>query len=68
MKAEEMMDELHQIREELMAKYRGKSNEEFLRDLHARTAKVIEELGLKPAEPRGGASWSPPSVPEVKKG
>ena len=52
MKAEQMMDELHEIREELMERHRGKSNEEFLRDLHARTAKLIEELGLKPAEPR----------------
>ncbi len=68
MKAEEMMDELHQIREELMERYRGKSNEEFIRDLHARTAKTIEELGLKPAEPRGGSDWPRATVPEAEEG
>lgn len=66
MKGEEIPDELHQIREESMERSRGKSNEEFLRDLHARTAKTIEELGLKPAEPRWGASSSEPATPKAK--
>ena len=52
MKAEEILDMLHEIREKTSDQYRGKPNEVYLRDLHARTAKVIQELGLKPPQPR----------------
>lgn len=68
MKAEEILDELHEIREKLMEKYRGQPNDVFILDLHARTAKICEELGLKPAEPRGGSNLSSASGPDAKKG
>lgn len=68
MKAEEILDWLHQIREEMSEKYRGQPNEVFLRELHEETAKTIEQLGLKPAEPRGGSDWPRATVPKAKEG
>jgi hypothetical protein len=68
MNADEILDMLHQIREQTSERYRGKPNEVYLRDLHARTAKTIEELGLKRAEPRGGSDWPRATVPKTREG
>jgi hypothetical protein len=68
LRAEEILDELHQIREEILDEYEGQPDEVYLRDLHARNAKVCEELGLKPAEPTSESSRPSGTVPEAKEG
>lgn len=64
MTADEILDELHQIREELMAKYRGKPDEVFIRDLEERATKVYAELGLQPAEDPWASKQ--PEAPKAK--
>lgn len=64
--AEEILDELHQIREELMEQYRGQPNEVFVRDMEAMAAKVYQELGIEESGP-SATTAAQPVPPAAKK-
>lgn len=50
--AKRILDEIHQIREDMQARYRGVSNEERARVTNEEAWRALEEYGIKPKSVR----------------